>query len=959
MRKIFTYIIFICYFFIEANASEWNNFIINYDKRNYENGLQTWQISNYDNNWVYFANQNGMLEFDGNTWKVFRLNNLSDTRSVLASKRNERIYVGGINEFGYFEPNNDGRLQYICMSDSIPEKLPKIGNVWGIHENDNIMYFQGDYSVLKYFNGKYTLININAKIDCSDMVNGVLYLGTSKGVRVLIGNSFFPLNGATILNSKRIRNILPYNNGVLIVTAYSGLYYYDGSHVVPFSINIEDFLKKNEVFCAAIYKNKLALGTIHRGVVVIDLSSGKIKYFNENNGLQNQTVLTVHFDAVGNLWVGMDQGIDFICLNTPFSTLYTYPHTLGAGYTALVNKNLLYLGTNRGLYTTNYPVRLGENSTIFNQVPNSSGQVWNLMRIGKDIFCAHDRGLFLVNEKKLERIGNIQGVWTCQQVEGKRDLAYIGAYDGIFIMEKSKGKWKIRNHINNLYYSSRKFVQDSSNTLWIVDGRNIRRITLDNKLTKVINMKKYGVESGLPYGKFGISKIGNRAFFLTEKGLYSYDKNTESMQPAHNINILLNGDKKYNVLKTYKNNLISLNHDEICINKTIHTYKGSNHPRIISMNMSSIELVNNAEEIIPVSDSSFIIPNDNGFALLDLSLNTEENTLPYFMCIRNVYLTNQKDSLIYCSNFANKKELKKIKYRYNSIRFNFSCSYLKNNEKVKYQYRLGNAPWSDWTTTHYKEYSDLYEGFYTFNVRAVSPDGNMINDSYSFTINSPWYRTKIAYFCYLLLILLLIRFIYKWDDRRVKNKERLAVKQKDIQMLQLQKEYKEKQLLKEQQILSMEKEKLETELKHKSQEVANGMINLARRNKLLTEIKTDILQVLNNLKGERAKEYRKMLMNVNNKIDSNIQCDDVLKKVEEQFDLIHNNFMKRLREKYPDLSNNERLMCAYLKMNLSTKEIAPLLNISVRGVETLRYRLRKKFNLTREDNLNSFLDESI
>ena len=102
-----------------------------------------------------------------------------------------------------------------------------------------------------------------------------------------------------------------------------------------------------------------------------------------------------------------------------------------------------------------------------------------------------------------------------------------------------------------------------------------------------------------------------------------------------------------------------------------------------------------------------------------------------------------------------------------------------------------------------------------------------------------------------------------------------------------------------------------------------------------------------------------MILLTNNKIDSNIESDDVLKRIEEQFDIIHNNFMLHLQAKYPDLSVNERMMCAYLKMNLSTKEIAPLLNMSIRGVETLRYRLRKKFDLSRDENLIDFLNSKI
>jgi DNA-binding CsgD family transcriptional regulator len=112
---------------------------------------------------------------------------------------------------------------------------------------------------------------------------------------------------------------------------------------------------------------------------------------------------------------------------------------------------------------------------------------------------------------------------------------------------------------------------------------------------------------------------------------------------------------------------------------------------------------------------------------------------------------------------------------------------------------------------------------------------------------------------------------------------------------------------------------------------------------------------MSSLKGEGSLQSKQMIVSVNNKIDSNIQSDEVLKRIEEQFDLIHNNFMKHLSEKHPDLTSNERMMCAYLKMNLSSKEIAPLLNISLRGVETIRYRIRKKINLDREENLTDYL----
>lgn len=99
--------------------------------------------------------------------------------------------------------------------------------------------------------------------------------------------------------------------------------------------------------------------------------------------------------------------------------------------------------------------------------------------------------------------------------------------------------------------------------------------------------------------------------------------------------------------------------------------------------------------------------------------------------------------------------------------------------------------------------------------------------------------------------------------------------------------------------MQLEKEKLEHDLQHKSQEMANLMINFVRKNEMLTEIKSEIAKVSAMLKGEGSRESKQQLILINSKIDSNIQSDEVLKRIEDQFDLIHNNFMKRLHAKHP------------------------------------------------------------
>lgn len=936
-------------------ASDWNNFIINYHKSLYGKGSQTWQIAAYNDSWVYFANKNGMLQFDGNTWGVFPLHNGSDIRSVLPSVTMKRVYVGGINEFGYFEPGVGGKLVYTCMSDSLKGADGDIGNVWGIHESDNILYIQGDGKVLKYLNGKYTSIATDHKIDCSDMVNGVLYVGTDRGVYVLIGNTFFPLQGAESLSSKRIRSIIPYESGVLIVTAYDGLFYCNGSSTIRFVTGVEEFMKQNEVFCADASGDMIALGTVHKGVLLIDTRTLRVKYFNEYNGMQNNTVLSVAFDKWNNLWAGLDSGIDYVCLNSSLTNLYSYPYAYGTGYAAMLAGEYLYLGTNRGLYYTHYPVRLSDNLPDIRPVSQSSGQVWNLCRMGDDLFCLHDRGVFLVEGNTMRKIADVAGAWVCQQVMGTTDKMYVGVYDGLYLMEKKQGEWRIVTKIEGLHDSCRFFEQQSAQIVWLFNTDKVLRIELSPDLSRVLTKKEYGVAEGFPTNRDNyVSKIDGEIYFATPKGIYKHNRHTDRMESCREMDNLLNGANTYSRLLQYKNHLIGLNHREIYL-ANLQTYKKGAGTCVAPIDLPSVELVQGAEMIVPLSDSLMILPNDNGFALFKVPSLTSRRDYSQSMRIRNVYLSYPKDSLIYTDNFLSLKEEPEISSNLNAIRFEYNLSSFTHGEGVSYQYRLNNDKWSDFTKVQTKEYSNLPEGEYLFEVKAVFADGTTATDSFKFRILPPWYRTGGAYISYFLLFILGLWYIYRWDSLRMRREKQQAVVEKDKELQEMEKEFEESSARKEQQIVELEKERLQHDLQHKSQEMANLMINFVRKSEMLTEIKSDLIKAISALKGEGAKESKQMLLVVSNKIDANIKSDEVLKRIEEQFDLVHNNFMKRLGEKHPDLSLNERMMCAYLKMNLSSKEIAPLLNISIRGVETIRYRLRKKFGLEREDNLIEYL----
>lgn len=942
-----------------SSFTGWNSFVVTFNKNLYGNGRKIWQIASYDERWTYFANDNGLLQFDGNVWSLYPLRNQSPLRAVLPSSNMQRIYVGGINEYGYFEPGDDGNLIYHCLSDTLDGDYRFLGNIWGIHESDNIIYFCGDSRVIKYWNGQFSIIEVGTKIDCSNVVNGTLYVGTENGVNVLVGNKFFPLQGADGLMRNRIRGIESYKDGILVATAYDGLFYCDGHGMSRFETGIEDYMRENEIFCMAKQGARIALGTIHQGLLVLDTETMAVQYYNEYNKLSNNTVLSLAFDATGNLWAGLEGSIDYICLNLPFTNLYSYPYSYGAGYTVAVENGNLYLGTNRGLYYTSYPVRMnGERLDIF-PIPNSSGQVWSLCRIKDELLCLHDRGVFVVQGANVKRILEIDGAWTCQPVMNHDNLIYIGVYNGIYVAEKVGNDWKLKGKIIGLDESCRVFEQESEKIIWVFNNKTVFRFELGDDLLHVINRKAYGVEDGFPAGSNNyVTKVQNKIFFTTQHGVYHYDPQTDRMVPSSDINSLLNGPSPYLCLREYNNHLISLNEHEICL-ANLHTYKRAANTRIIPIHQSLVGLIPDFGNVYPLSDSLMIIPSEEGFALLQIPNQKTKGSAPRSVFIRNMYLSYPKDSLVYTANFQNKKIKPVIDYSYNSVRIDYSTSNFLWADDVRFQYRLNQGEWSNYTTMCTKEYSNLSEGEYMFEVKAVFSDGSAMTDTIDFVIRAPWYRSVWAYSCYLLLICLFLYLIYRWEELRMLREKQQAVVEKDKKMKEMAKEYEEERARQEKQIMLLEKETLEHDLQHKSQEMANLMINFVRKNEMLNDIKAEIAKVIASLKGESAREGKKQLLLISSKIDANIQSDEVLKRIEEQFDLIHNNFMKRLHAKHPTLSNNERMMCAYLKMNLSTKEIAPLLNISVRGVETIRYRLRKKFGLEREDSLVDYLNNQL
>ncbi|MBX3164535.1 MAG: tetratricopeptide repeat protein [Bacteroidetes bacterium] len=141
------------------------------------------------------------------------------------------------------------------------------------------------------------------------------------------------------------------------------------------------------------------------------------------------------------------------------------------------------------------------------------------------------------------------------------------------------------------------------------------------------------------------------------------------------------------------------------------------------------------------------------------------------------------------------------------------------------------------------------------------------------------------------------------------------------------------------------KKAVELELEYKKKELTQLALHISNQNEFLESFK-------NNLKEATDEQQKKSL---ERELESKLVLDKQREDFEMNINLIHEDFFRKLQEKFPSLTENEKKLCAMLRLNLSSKEIASIQNISAKSVEMNRYRLRQKLQLNSEENLNVFL----
>jgi len=923
--------------------------ITNYEKKKYNAGTQNWQIQQDKQGRMYFANNEGVLSFDGNYWELYPLPNKTIVWSI--EMANNKLFVGGQDEIGYLSPNDGGQLVFHSLKSLLDESDQKFADIWNIVHVGEDIFFRSISRLFKWNKGKmkvyqpsstwFFLGKFQNKVIAHDETRGIM-MYKNGNLEVFIKKQDLPENFY-------ITSISDYTQGSsIITTSKNGLFQLTEEGIKTLTIK---GVNNNQHFTSVVKIDEFnyILGTYNNGLYLFNEKNEVIESFSKQEGLQNNNLRSLYIDKSKNIWMGLNNGISFIPFNNAIKDINPVNFGDGSGYSMAVHKNHMYFASSNGTFEMPFENKK-DLSYLKNDLTNiSEGQTWKLGILNNQLYAGKEDGLYQIENKNAKVVDKKSGYWIFETLSNKQNIVVTGSYEQVRLFNHNEGQLKDIGNIKSFAGSARFLATDADQNIWISHPyRGVYKINLKDSSTKL-----YTSDQGLPSTLNNhVYKIKNKVLIATERGIFEYNEVNDRFEISSYYKKIY-GDKSVRYLKEDVLGNIWFVQDK---NLGVIDLSGPK-PSIVYIPELNGNILSGFENVYSYDKYNTFIGGQKGFYQINFE-KYKENISPLKIFIRNVKIKGDVDSVLFggyhgdineeqsLSNIGNAK----VAYQLNSFHFEYVSPFFEQQTNLEYSYRLKgfDKTWSDWNKKTEKDYTNLSIGYYVFEVKARN---NLNNESpvtsYIFQVLPPWYFNIWSITFYGILLFILIYLLYKLQAK--KYSKRYQEQQKELELkhqIELEKTDKE--------LIQLKNEKLETEIEFKNSELASSAMNLVQKKEFILKIK-ETLQHLNKSEKESmdSQDLKKLLRS----LSEEEKLNDEWEQFSIHFNNVHGDFLIKLSEKYPILKAHELKLSAYLRMNLTSKEIAQLMSISVRGVEISRYRLRKKLNIPTETNLFQFLFE--
>lgn len=766
----------------------------NYTKADHGRNAQNWGIQQGPGGLIYVANHDGLLEYDGVSWRVYDIPGYS-VRS-LAIDETGTIWVGGESEIGFFSRLPDGSLKYTSLTPKIKKEHQGFSAVNKTHSTQNGIFFRAKKFLFRWNPKAKKMMTWKSpgklEFNASFVCGGKYYIHVREyGLMDVTGDSLKLVPGGEIFASKKIFMMVPLPGQpqkIVVGTQDKGFFIYDSLALTltPFPMEADKYLAEKKLYHGIPLKsspNEIALATLEGGLVIID-STGKLeRILDKNSGINDDGVMYIYEDSQGNLWLALNNGISKIEYTSPFFIYDSRSGLEGSVLSVSRHKGVLYAGSSKGLYfldSSYFPSSFS--FAKWTQVPGIAGNCYSLLSAGDSLLAAATGGVFEVNHPNRVTRKIIEGnSYVLYRSKKNPDKIWAGTQKGLVPLFLENNRWVPGPLLEKITQSIYSIVETPDGHLWLgTKSQGVIKVDFtgggSNKEPAITH---YLGSNGLPPGEIRVFEAANHIMFGTEMGIYRFDQKKRNFIPDNTLGKDFAGGSRNNVFRLVQDN-----------DRTIWFHSRNKNFRAIHKPNGSYSIDSITFLRIPPAQVNAFYPDPAGhftwFACDDGLIGFDKRNIPvheeeYTALVRKVSIIGEKspvfDGCILNGNSRSKPPLPRFRFEDRNLRIEFAAPFFEGETSTQYQVRLEgyDEKLSPFTSETRKDYTNLDVGVYTFKVRAKNIFGRLSSTGvYRFQVLPIWYRTWWAYTIYAAALFFSVFFVFKWRSHVLeKEKKRL------------------------------------------------------------------------------------------------------------------------------------------------------------------------------------------
>lgn len=756
----------------------------------YQAGLQNWAIAQDNRGVMYFGNALGVLEFDGENWTRYALNNSSTVRSLAVGVKGD-VFVGGYGEMGVLAPNSKGIMEYRSLMPKVDSAYLDFKEIWDINCFGDTAFFLSDKFIFKYSNGQFTYLKSSSKgFYLSFSVNNSYYVQElGIGLMKYTGGTFKLVKGGDFFSDIFIHSVFPDERGLLIATRKRGFFLMDTLATLPKVQSVGDanvnakkindyFIKHSFYHGIEINENVYAFSSISGDLLIVDKAWNILDIVDSRTiGVKSPTLYLFSNDK-HNLWLALDNGICHVEVMSPYRYWSETMGISGALSDVAQIGGYIYISTASGIFYSKLNPNLVELNT-FAEVEGDFEQAWGfiyfqppgsqkMIKTSVDeinfipdnntiLLVATRTGVYQINGEKSQKIAKYDAVNSLQQSKVRPERLFLATNTGIAELNYSQGGWKDLGMKFLVNESVSQIGEDTLCNLWArVRQKGLYRVKNICSANPVV--EHCDSLLGFPKTRYlTIYDIHSPVVFETDTNYYYF----------------IDSLNRFEVYPLTEPNLTEEQKERVKLDSLTRN-------RNRAAELTLFYVIHHRDSLLWFSTKEGVFlrkssPQRNFYSLPPALIRKVVSGDSLLFGGTNCSQVSDVDCIVDTSSIVDFKTV--LKYSNNSITFVYSWPYFEGDAQKLYSYSLlgYDKQWSTWTNEGKTGYTNLPEGNYTFRVKAKNIYGvESPIAEYRFSVLPPWYRTIYAYFGYMFGAILIIVLIVKlYTYRLILEKNRL------------------------------------------------------------------------------------------------------------------------------------------------------------------------------------------